>query len=187
MKKNKSNKNLYQLFSLVLVCICALSLCMCSNGGSKSKSLKAEQSTDSTVYLFLTYFTSSGSLIDSEYIEFDLKKHPQIPLNFLLRVTELDYDTVSNVKEAYTLRNLSYSRDYHTLFYGLSCQAGGNCEMFYISNFSLNGKVIINKETTLVRADMENVQDNYFKLVNDSVMKIKTIVSFYNDNFNYRG
>ena len=34
---------------------------------------------------------------------------------------------------------------------------------------------------------MENVQDNYFKLVNDSVMSIKTIVSFYDDNFDYVG
>ena len=34
---------------------------------------------------------------------------------------------------------------------------------------------------------MENVQDNYFNLVNDSVIRIKTIVSFYDDGFNYMG
>ncbi len=190
MKKNKSVKKFYQIFSLILVCICVLGFCMCSSstGGSKVNSSKAEQSTDSTdFYSFLTYFTNSSSLVDSEYIELDLRKYPQIPLSLLMQVTGLEYDTISNVKEAYALRNLSYSRNYYSLFYGLSCLAGGNCEIFYISNFSLNGKVILNEKITLNRADMENVQDNYFKLVNDSVMSIKTIVSFYDDNFDYVG
>jgi hypothetical protein len=188
MKKSKSNKNLYQVFSLVLICICSLGFSMCSNGGSKVNSSNAEQSSDSTdFYSLLTYFTSSSSLIDSEYIELEFKNYSQIPLNLLLRVTGLDYDTISNVKEAYALRDLSNSKNYYSLFYGLSCLAGGNCEAFYISNFSLNGKVLFNEKIALNRADLENVQDNYFNLVNDSVIRIKTIVSFYDDGFNYMG
>lgn len=183
-------------FVIFILFICLFYMCTYPNKEIKEKNkavvgVSDDRKSDSSPHIafgdFVKYFDIPIDIADSVFSETYENDCKEIPLRLLIEITGLDLDTLHFANKSCALGNLSSSTSYYSLFYKITCLAGAKCEIFYISNFTNEGALFFNEKIAINRTDMNNEQENFFRFIEGKGLQVKTVVSYYDDSFEFIG